>query len=110
MGAEKNSDAARAKFDLLMRLIVAEPSVSLVRLSAHCCEGGVTGVTFLAEGYVGRVSTKIKNDLTELAPQELDLMLREAEERRYSGTMSLTALCAEGRVYKIRKGLESSVR
>lgn len=103
------AEAARRHFDLLLRLLATEGDIAQIRISMHCCAGGVSDVAFSVEGVARRIPTKIYRDLTEQAQAEFETLMREVEEKKYTGLISLTAMCAGNRVYKIRKGLESCV-
>jgi hypothetical protein len=109
MNKPTGAEAARRHFDLLLRLLAAEGDIAQIRISMHCFSGGVSDVTFSVEGAARRRPPKGERDLTEQVQEEFEAMMKEVEERRYTGMVSLTAMCMGNRVYKIRKGLESYV-
>lgn len=102
-------DSARRHFAFLMRLLAVEGDVAQIRISMHCCQGGVSDVSFSVDGVARRIPMKVERDLTALAQDEFEGLMREVEEKRYTGMVSLTAMCAGSRIYKIRKGVESCV-
>jgi len=107
--SHSGAESARRHFNLLLRLLAAESDVAQIKISMHCCEGGVSDVSFQVEGVTRRLPAKSETDLTRQAQKEFDLIMKEVEKKRYAGMVSLTAMCAGNRIYKIRKGMESCV-